>query len=127
LMFASATYSNGPGLFGRLVDWMKAHTRTGDEFTNLSDSDFRVMADDLGITRDDLIALSRAPPDNTDLMEGMMRARGLDPDVMRNRFLGLARDVERVCTRCRDAKRCRRELDAGTATGHCHEYCPNAG
>ena len=46
---------------------------------------------------------------------------------LRDSFLALLRDIERVCTRCRDARRCWRELEAGTAAEHCHEFCPNAG
>jgi hypothetical protein len=55
-----------------------------------------------------------------------MRARGLDPDRMRDAYVTLLRDVERVCTQCKTTGRCRRELDAGTAAAHCHDFCPNA-
>jgi len=61
------------------------------------------------------------------LMQSMMRARGLDLDQMRHGFATLLRDIERVCTQCKATGRCRRELDAGTADAHCHEYCANAG
>jgi len=59
-------------------------------------------------------------------MRRMMRAHGLDPDRMRQANVTLMRDVERVCTRCKSAGKCRRELDAGTALVHYHECCPNA-
>jgi uncharacterized protein DUF6455 len=55
-----------------------------------------------------------------------MRARGLDPEEMRRGFSMALRDAERVCSGCRNTGRCRRELDAGTAAAHCHEFCPNA-
>jgi hypothetical protein len=66
-------------------------------------------------------------PDNTALMHGMMLARGLEPEAVRNCFTMLLRDMQRVCTRCRSTRRCLHELADGTAAAHSHEFCPNAG
>ena len=84
-------------------------------------------ADDLGMTESDLLSLAPNAPDNSALMQLMMKARGLDPEVVRNSFLTLQRDIERVCTQCRATRTCRRELEAGTAAARCHDFCPNAG
>jgi len=116
-----------PGLLGRMLDWMRAHTPVGSDLATFSREDLRHMAQDLSIAETDLQSMSASHHDNTALMEGMIRARGLDPDHLRHASATLLRDVERVCTQCPAARRCRRELAAGTAATHCHEYCPNAG
>jgi hypothetical protein len=36
------------------------------------------------------------------------------------------RDMERVCTLCKDKPRCRDDLAAGTAERHYEDYCLNA-
>ncbi len=106
-------------------DWIKRHRPLRDELAGFSRAEFSHLASDMGVTETDLQSLSANAPDNTVLMQGMMRARGLDPEKVRDHYITLARDIERVCTICRNAKRCRRELAAGTAGMHCHEFCPN--
>ena len=115
-----------PGLLGRVLDWLRARCGAGDELAAMSREEIRDLASDLSLSESDLVALSASLNDNTALMEGMMRARGFEPDRLRQSFGPLMRDVERVCSRCRSTGRCRRELDAGTAAAHAHEYCPNA-
>ena len=115
-----------PGLLGRVLDWVRVHAEPGADLAAFSREDLRRMASDLSLAESDLLAISTGGRDNTGLMEGMMRARGLDPDQLRHSLGTFLRDVERVCTRCKATGRCRRELDARTAALHCHEYCPNA-
>jgi Family of unknown function (DUF6455) len=116
-----------PGPLGRMLAWVRVHAVPGSDLTTFSREELRHMAEDLSLAPSDLLAMSTGGRDNTVLMESMIRARGLDPDRMRYAFVTLLRDVERVCTQCKTTGRCRRELDAGTAATHCHDYCPNAG
>jgi hypothetical protein len=73
------------------------------------------------------MALATRGRDNRSLIIGMIHACGLDPDQLHGSFGTLLRDIERVCSSCRAAGRCRRELAAGTAALHYREYCPNSG
>jgi hypothetical protein len=116
-----------PGLLGRVLDWVRARGGTSGELAGMSRDEIRELAGDLSLSEGDLVALSSSLSHNAPLMEGMMRARGFDPDDLRHSFALLVRDVERVCSHCRTTGRCRRELDAGTAARHAREYCPNAG
>jgi hypothetical protein len=118
---------SSPGLLGRVLDWVRTHCGTADELATMSREEIRDLAADLSLAEGDLRTLSASLNDNTALMEGMMRARGFEPAQLRRSFGTLSRDVERVCSRCRVTGRCRRELDAGRAAAHAHEYCPNAG
>ena len=115
-----------PGLLGRVLDWLRARCGAGDELAAMSREEIRDLASDLSLSESDLVALSASLNDNTALMEGMIRARGFDPDQLRQSFGILLRDMEVVCTRCHATGRCLRELKAGTAAANAHEYCPNA-
>jgi len=116
-----------PGLLGRVLDWLRDRYGGTDELAGWSRDELRLLADDLSLCEDDLVALSASMLDNNVLMERMMRARGFEPELLRQSFGTLVRDMERVCSRCRSSGRCRRELDAGMGAKHAHEYCPNAG
>ena len=116
-----------PGLLGRVLDWLRARSGSADELAGWSREELRNLADDLALSEYDLVTLSATMSDNNVLMERMMRARGFEPELLRNSFAALVRDMERVCSRCKSTGRCRRELDAGYGARHAHEYCPNAG
>ena len=115
-----------PGLLGRVLDCVRAHVAPGADLATLTREDLRHIAGDLALAESAVLSLSAGAHDNTVLMERMMRARSLDPEEMRHAFSAALRDAERVCSGCRNTGRCRRELDAGTAAAHCHEFCPNA-
>ncbi|HEY1931679.1 MAG TPA: DUF6455 family protein [Acetobacteraceae bacterium] len=115
-----------PGLLAWARNWMKQHARPADNLAGFSRAEIGQMAEDLGVTTADVVALANHAPDNTALTEAMMRSHGLKPAEVRDSMPTLLRDIQRVCTRCRNSKRCLRELDAGTAAGHAHEFCPNA-
>ena len=115
-----------PGLLARALDWIKAFHARQAELGRLSRDDIAVMATDLGLSESDLCDVLPRNTDNTPLMDGMLRARGLDPDAVRRSLTPLLRDLELSCTRCAATGRCRRELQAGTAAEHCHDFCPNA-
>jgi uncharacterized protein DUF6455 len=114
-----------PGLLGRVLDCVRAHV-PGTDLATMTREDLRHIAGDLALAESALLSLSAGARDNTVLMERMMRARSLDPDEMRHASSMALRDAERVCSQCRNTRRCRRELDAGTAAAQCHAYCPNA-
>jgi hypothetical protein len=96
------------------------------DLSTLTREDLRHIAGELALAESALLSLSVAGRDNTVLMDRMMRARGLDPEQTRQALSMALRDTERVCSQCENIRRCRRELDAGTAAAHCGAYCPNA-
>ena len=56
----------------------------------------------------------------------MLKALDIDvADLARTEPL-LVRDMQRVCSLCRDKAHCNGELDDGTAAQHYRDYCPNA-
>jgi Family of unknown function (DUF6455) len=115
-----------PGLLGRVLDCVRGHVVPGTDLATLTREDLRHIAGDLALAESALFSLSVGARDNTVLMQRMMRARGLDPQEMRQTFSMVLRDAERVCSQCGNTRRCKRELDAGTAAAHSDAYCPNA-
>lgn len=84
------------------------------------------IAQDIGISPDDLRELSSRGPDSAKLVQKMLLALGIDPTALANKDPLVMRDLQRLCTTCGDKSRCRHELAAGTAKAHFHEFCPNA-
>lgn len=117
---------DAPGLLARALDWIKAYNARQQELGRLSPDDIAMMATDLGMSPSDLCDVLPRGADNTTLMDGMLKARGLDPEEVHRSLTPLLRDLELACTRCAATGRCRRELQAGTAAQHAHEFCPNA-
>lgn len=65
--------------------------------------------------------------ERTDELERLMSALSLDAEKMELANLGaITRDMSLVCSGCLMINRCRRELEAGTASDSYNEYCPNA-
>ncbi|HET8995177.1 MAG TPA: DUF6455 family protein [Acetobacteraceae bacterium] len=115
-----------PGLLARAIEWIKAYNARQQELGRLSRDDIDMMASDLGMSAADLCDVLPRSADNTFLMDSMLLARGLDPDEVRRSLTPLLRDLELACTRCAATGRCKRELLAGTAAMHSHQFCPNA-
>lgn len=114
------------GVLGRALDWLRTRFAAPEDMALLSREDLRELASDLALGENDLILLSASLHDNTALMEHTIRARGFDPDQLRESFAVVMREVELVCSHCHARGRCLRELKSGTAIEHAHEFCPNA-
>jgi hypothetical protein len=115
-----------PGPLARILDWIKVRLDRNSEVARLSRGDIAAMAADLGLSEADFRDVLPRTADNGMLMDRMILARGMDPTAVRHSLAALVRDLELICTRCPETTRCRRELDAGTAAEHCHQYCLNA-
>src|SRR5271165_7153512 len=106
-------------LLARAIDWIKTRASRDNELAAMSSMDLRYLAADLGISEADVREVVPKVTDHSELMDKMMRARGLDPAAVRRAFSALVRDMEVTCARCRDSRICRRELESGTAAVYC--------
>lgn len=112
-------------LIGKFADWLK-HRRELSEIRRMNRTDFDLIARDLRVSPGDLDRLVEAGPHSADEMPAMLKALGIDmEDLVRTEPL-IVRDMQRVCSLCRDKPHCHSELAAGTAAEHYKEYCPNA-
>jgi len=83
-------------------------------------------ARDLGITSSELLELERKGPGAADLLQKMLVALHVDPNVLANTDQQSMRDLQRLCITCSEKKRCEHELASGTAGEHFRDFCPNA-
>ncbi len=114
------------GLLSRVFSWLVTHHVREGEVANLSRGDMSELARDLGVSQSDLLTAFPNGVNSRDLMDQMIRAHGLEPGQVRSISAAMARDLEATCSRCGSKARCQRDLKAGTAAAHCHEYCGNA-
>ena len=95
--------------------------RRVDEIERLSDRDLS----ELGMGREDLIALARMPGDVRDRVLAMAALHGLSADqVMRDRaeYLGFYQ----TCGNCHERGHCAEVLASGAAGAEDCGFCPNA-
>ena len=112
-----------------IADWVGKYRRLVNANSGLSRCDpdeVKRIADDLGVTPDELRELMRKGPGAADLLLKMLVALGVDADAIAKTEPLVMRDLQRLCTTCSDKTRCAHELDVGTAAAHFHEFCPNA-
>ena len=60
------------------------------------------------------------------LMQRMMAAYGLDPELLVHDSPELMRDIELACSHCRAKRRCASTLKRVTARAEAGGFCPNA-
>ncbi len=109
----------------KFVDWIK-HRRELSEVRQMNRTDFDLIARDLRVSPDELDRLVAAGAHSADEMPEMLKALGIEvADLARVDPL-MVRDMQRVCSLCRDKVHCHGELAGGTAAQHYREFCPNA-
>lgn len=86
----------------------------------------RRIAEDLGMSVDDLMELARAPADQTALMTRMLELHGLDREDLETRYAALLREMALGCGRCANKDTCRHDLDTGAARTTFDGFCSNA-
>ena len=116
-----------PGLLARTFDWIRTRAHHHHELDMLSRADLDILAADIGVSQDELRGILAEFDDHAELMDRMMRARGMDPEAVRRMFGPVFRAMEITCAQCQHVSLCRRELAAGTVAVHCHDFCGNAG
>lgn len=97
-----------------------------DELDMLGRDQRSALARDVGVSAAALERIAGAGERGGEL-ERLMTALSLDATASGFAKSGaIARDMSRVCAECVMVKRCRGELEAGTARDAYNDYCPNA-
>ena len=118
-----------PGsLFSAIGAWWKEMlSRSGEEeLTLLSREDVDRIAQDLGMTSDELQDFAARGVHASDEAPKMMEALGLDPKELEHSQHAVFIDVLHNCAVCSDKGRCHHDLKTGEAAAHFEEYCLNA-
>lgn len=112
-------------LIEKFAGWLK-HRRELNEIRKLDRTEFNLIADDLRVSPQDLEQLVRSGEHGADELPHMLKGLGINEDDLKRTAPLLLRDMQRVCSLCREKAHCDRELAAGTAAAHYEGYCPNA-
>ena len=111
-------------LWGSIVKWLHMWAPNADalELERCGD-DIRRIAADAGLTEVDLRRLIPLGPQAAVLLPHMMEALNLDPEAAP---LEVLRDLQRVCSLCKNKAECTCELARGSADTNYVDFCPNA-
>jgi hypothetical protein len=124
---ASATESES--IAGRLVrrfsNWI-GRLRDASDIRGLSAAEVDSIAHDLRISRAELETLVAHGRQGAEDLPRLLKALGIDDVTIARKEPGVLRDMTVVCALCVAKSRCNRELEAGTAAEHLHEYCANS-
>jgi hypothetical protein len=122
---ASRPYPIVQDLIESFAGWLK-HRRELNEMRQLDRSDFDRIANDLRIAPDDLEELVRHGRHAADELPQLLEQLGISEERLGQAQPLLLRDMERVCSLCRDKAQWHRDLADGSAAENYHGYCGNA-
>jgi hypothetical protein len=83
------------------------------------------IAHDIGVSAPELRALAGKWPDSADLLNRRLATLALDPSDIRRTEARVLSDLQRVCTMCRDERKCRHDLADDPYNPAWRDYCPN--
>ena len=86
----------------------------------------RRVASDIGLAPSALGDLAHKGHDAADLLQKMLVALHVDPNVLANTDHQILGDLRRTCIICSERKRCVQEVANGTAGQHFRDFCPRA-
>ena len=97
-----------------------------DALDRLSPTEMQRLAQDTGLTQDELAQAITADRHVAELLGAMLAARGLDRGRLMAEQPATMRVLEVTCSRCNMTGRCQHELKVGTAAANAEHFCPNA-
>jgi uncharacterized protein YjiS (DUF1127 family) len=106
----------------RLLQAMHDRLTAENELARMNDREIA----DLGLTRNELHALTRPGNCSARLLKGMTERLGVTA-AMLAREPELRRDIQRACTTCDAQGKCRRWLRRPGSADAYRRFCPNAG
>ena len=83
------------------------------------------IAHDMGVSASELRTLAGKWPDSAALLNRRLAALKLDPAEIGRTEPRVLSDLQRVCTMCRDERKCRHDLAHDPYNPAWRDYCPN--
>jgi hypothetical protein len=111
-----------------LAEWWRRHAavrKNLDDLAAFAPAEMARMAQDVGISPDDLRTLAGHCSDAANLLDRRLTALGLSASELAHTAPAELRDMERLCTLCQSKGRCARDLGADPSDPVWHQYCPN--
>lgn len=112
------------GLMSAWTKWQSARAAE-EELARIGTEDLRSLAQDAGVSADQLVRLASRRAKGADELPLLMKALGLSPEKTARTRPDVMRDMSVVCSGCKVASHCRRAIESGWAPV-VQRYCPNA-
>jgi len=112
-----------------IASWVKDYRQAAglrNKLANCTPEEVALIALDIGLSAEDLIAAAARGPHAADEVSKLLRALGVDPQKLASDYPSAVRDLQRICIHCGHKSECRHNLAAGTAASRYRDYCPNA-
>ena len=111
-----------------ILQWMRDRSRSGslNALQSCGEQEIERIAQDCGLSAAEFRTLVRLGPNATDLLERRMEALGVDPIAASVAAPATFRDLQCVCSFCKTAGRCLRDLGRDPSDPAWKDYCPNA-
>jgi hypothetical protein len=122
-------YDNLQSVLKSIAQWITKYRyqrNICNDLVNCGPDEVARIARDLRISPSELAMLTRHGPNAADLLQELLNVLGLDKNDIENDEPLVMRDLERLCTTCREKRQCRFDLANGVIADNFHDYCPNA-
>jgi hypothetical protein len=107
-------------LFYRVGRWL-----TPSELHALGDVQVSDLARDIGVSAGELYRLEAEGPESLYLLFARLAQQGIDLSQLQSKYPSVFKDLQRVCSACRDKQVCQRDLATGAQDDEWRTYCPN--
>ena len=105
--------------------WKGSRSNALNDLQSCGEEEVERIARDSGLSASEFRKLASLGPNATDLLERRMAALDLDPVEVSATAPQTFRDLQRVCSFCRDHGWCLRDLARDPASPAWKDYCPN--
>ena len=113
------------GLTAMIKQW-RTNLAGAHEMEGLGPEERGALSRDIGVSAGMLARLAAARFNAGMELPHLMHALAMDPEAVGRRHPAVMRDMSIVCSECRAATRCCRDLALGVSEATFDEYCPNA-
>ena len=104
--------------------WTEGISQSADHACG-AEAEVERVARDLGVSAIELRSLAQRGPESADLLLRRMKEFNLDPKEVARVEPATLHDLQRVCTLCKDHRRCAKDLAHDPSNPHWQDYCPN--
>jgi hypothetical protein len=123
-----SAYASINSFVSALGNWLRKRRSVGEDRRNFGEwSDFEIarIAQDVGLSSQDLHEMMQLSPDAAKLLLRRMSVLQLDADELAKSEMNMMRDLQRVCSTCGSKRQCRIDLADDPENQVWRRYCPN--
>lgn len=125
---SGGAYASVNSFVSALGGWLRKRRsirQNRQSFGEWSDYEVARIAQDVGLSSQDLHEMMQLSPDAAKLLLRRMSALQLDADELSKSEMNVMRDLQRICSTCGSKRQCRIDLSDDPDNPVWRRYCPN--